>query len=269
MMLAFLVFSLSIATGCKDTNTHVSTEAKVVERDFSLKVDPDVQASLSLGKGMATDNPRERYYHGLRIVRKDSLLGFIDSDTNLVIPCQYEEVSTFEYGTAQVVLAGKSGIIDAKGKYLVPLDTFDHLYGFRQGLAVYHKAEEFGVFDLQGKKIVLSNEYEAIGSRLWDGRLGVRKDDKWGFMDRSGKLVIPTVYDAIVDDGFSNGLACVGKGKKFGAINTDGEVVLRFEFDKAYDLWGDGEVTLIKGKDERKVRAENILDGSVQKLYDE
>jgi hypothetical protein len=268
-MCCLLWLLLSIVTACKDVNANVSKESKAVVRDFSLQVDPDVHASLSIGKGSAQDNPREQFYHGLRIVRKDSLFGFIDSDTNLVIACQYDEVSTFEYGAAQVVLAGKSGIIDPKGAYVVPLDTFDHLYGFREGLAVYRKEGEFGAYDLSGKKMVLSNQYQASGSRVWDGRLGVRKGNKWGFMDITGKLVIPADYDEIVDDGFSNGLACVSKGGKFGAINTSGEVVLRFEFDQAYDLWGNGKVTLVKGADERTAKAKYILDGSVQKFYDE
>ena len=55
---------------------------------------------------------------GLMPVKKNGKWGYIDGDSNLVIPCIYDEVSLFNGGRAIVKYNGKEYVIDKKGNVM-------------------------------------------------------------------------------------------------------------------------------------------------------
>ena len=112
--------------------------------------------------------------------------GFIDKSGNEVVPCKYDDASSFSEGLAFVELDGKYGFIDKSGNEVVPC-TYDQAYSFSEGLA------------------------------------HVKLDGKWGFIDKSGNEVVPCKYDHA--NRFSEGLAFVELDGRYFYIDKNGNEI--------------------------------------------
>ena len=128
--------------------------------------------------------------------RKWDKWGFCDRNKNIVIQCEYDEVSFFSEGLAWVKTDGKKGFINEVGKQIIPCDYNDVGY-FSEGLAWVEKNTDKGY--------------------------------KKGFIDKTGIEVIPCIYDET--EPYENGLAWVRKKWQFGYIDSNGVVVIPFEHD--------------------------------------
>ena len=60
------------------------------------------------------------FKEGLARVERNGKYGFIDEKGSLIIPCIYDDVSSFNEGLASVKRNGKYGFIDKKGNIIVP-----------------------------------------------------------------------------------------------------------------------------------------------------
>ena len=92
----------------------------VLTKEFtSGKYDYVISAEGSL---MRVDTSQYEQYRmhseGLMPVKKNGKWGYIDGDSNLVIPCIYDEVSLFNGGRAIVKYNGKEYVIDKKGNVM-------------------------------------------------------------------------------------------------------------------------------------------------------
>ncbi|MEO5350663.1 MAG: WG repeat-containing protein [Magnetococcus sp. YQC-3] len=144
----------------------------------------------------------EKHFHDLH--------GFIDSQGNLAIPCQFEEAMPFSEGLACVGRGEREeerlyGFIDRDGHEVVPC-RFMRAFSFSDGLALVKP----------------------------DGS----PDGKYGYIDSSGQLVIPCRYTTAHP--FSEGRALVGQGgypdkapRRYAYINTRGQLETEFEFEQA------------------------------------
>lgn len=87
----------------------------------------------------------------------------------------------------------------------------------------------FGIYDLNGKIVLPIEEYERIYSFSNGLACIENKDRKCGYVNQSGEIVIPFIYDSVY--AFRDGLARVCKNKKYGVINTDGEIIIECKYD--------------------------------------
>ena len=133
-------------------------------------------------------------------VMKNGKWGFVNRKGKEKVPCVYAFVSSFTNGRAMVTDGKKYGIINERGKFVLPL--------------------EYGQAGLRSMAYIYS-----------DGLAMVEKDGKFGFVDRDGKVVIPLMYESAYH--FAEGLAPVKKDGKWGFINTKGEVMIPFRFEIA------------------------------------
>ncbi|MCU0348471.1 MAG: WG repeat-containing protein, partial [Saprospiraceae bacterium] len=176
--------------------------------------------------------------HDLDIDNKGALTcdgctwGYIDTAGAIAVPPQFGYAKDFVNDVGIVELGGKWGMVDKKGKQLLPC-KYDEL-GFLENtgnkvLRVFKKEEKYGLIDTLGQ-LTVSAQYENIGS-FSEGRLAVRKNGVWGFVDRNGREVVPCRFDEVGP--FSEGWAAARLGSKWGFIDRNGVVELDFQFAKA------------------------------------
>ena len=148
--------------------------------------------------------------------------GFIDTDGNVVIPCEYYYAAPFSDGLSLVSMRdadgrSKGGYIDKSGVVAVPFDYYSSCDYFHAGFASVAKldangVEKWGRIDKSGN-VVIPFEYEYM-INFCEGLSIVSKEDKngnykYGYIDTTGAIVVPLMYDHA--RAFHEGLACVGK----------------------------------------------------------
>ena len=160
---------------------------------------------------------------------ENGLWGVIDTAGTIVVPFQFDNISSFSEGFAVVRGDGLYGYIDTAGTLVVPYQ-YDQAYDFSEGLAVVKIDGYYGYIDKTGEMICDAVYTYACPFR--EGLASVERDDKFGFIDASGEYVIDPIYDYV--SSFIDGLAIVGLLDLYGAIDPSGAVVIEIKYD---DMW--------------------------------
>ena len=66
--------------------------------------------------------------------------GYINTNGDLVIPCQFDNAQYFSEGLAAVRLGGFYGYIDTAGRWAIP-PQYDYAFPFSEGFAIAHEDE--------------------------------------------------------------------------------------------------------------------------------
>lgn len=112
------------------------------------------------------------------------------------------------------------------------IPNYDYVENFHDGIAIGHKGDKCGYFNMQGEVITPCIYEEAISSS--EGLARVKKDGKWGFINSTGKEVIPCMYDDALD--FSEGLVLVQKDGNYGFIDYEGNNVIPFIYGYSHSF---------------------------------
>jgi DNA polymerase-3 subunit epsilon len=165
--------------------------------------------------------------------------GFIDLNGKIIIPFQFETVSSFSEGLAAVCYKGKCGFINKKGKIIIDLkyDLIDYgpegfycgVKDFKNGYAGVRLNGMWGLIDKNGKTIV-EHKYSEVRDYT-EGLAAVERETQkdthcWGFVNQKGVEVIKCQYVKIGD--IVNGLAEFEDytNSKMGFINYKGQEVI-------------------------------------------
>lgn len=196
---------------------------------------------------------------------RNGLIGFLDMHGRTVIPLQYHRAGSFSEDRAQVLIMIDSfsygcTFIDTMGRQVFD-PVFDNVMPYNEGYAPVFRYQRWGLIDRDGREVLpimyetLTTTHNGIffaGSpegmalfnysmkpltgfvytwvnNLSDGRIGVKRGEKYGFIDTLGHEVIPCIYDEI--GLFQQGRTLARVGKYYGIIDTAGRVVLPFEYD--------------------------------------
>ena len=218
----------------------------------------------------------EKFHEGLAAAEKDGKWGCIDKEGREVIPFKFEDEIWFENGFSiikgidgrygyinkkgeefyiknsekydelyknsddlyTVKRNGKKGVINKKGKVIVPI-KYDDVDDFHEGMAKVRQKEEenhgiwysYGFVNKKGKEVIPADyDYaEDFHEGLAAVRYGVGNGEEWGFVNKKGKEVIPVKYGSVSN--FNEGLAAVTKDGKDGFVNKKGKVVIPFRYD--------------------------------------
>jgi hypothetical protein len=167
-----------------------------------------------------------------RITCDDCSWGYVDTAGQMVVQPQYVFAKDFINDVGIVASGSKWGMVNKKGKELLPC-RYDEL-GFVENtgnkvLRIFKKEEKYGLIDTLGR-LAVGVHYEEIGS-FSEGRLAVKRKGLWGFVDRNGREVVPCRFDEV--SAFSEEWAAVKLGGKWGYIDRNGNVTLDFRFSKA------------------------------------
>ena len=121
--------------------------------------------------------------------------------------------------------------------------SIDHVYEFKEGLALFHIEErerlryKYGFIDESGMVVFENEEYlrmsnfqEGLAYVAKAGSNGLLDPGKWGFIDKTFKEVIPLQFDYVCD--FYEGLAKVRIGDKYGLINKSGNEITNLKYSE-------------------------------------
>ena len=186
------------------------------------------------------------FHEGLAFITKDEKKGVIDKKGNIIVPIEYDDISTFTNGTANVYKGDMEGEIDNKGKMITPfhkmsdemilVDSYsvnENTYKYSEGLAVMDKNDKFGYIDENGT-IVISPKYD-LANDFHDGLAVVaviaNNSFNYGYVDKQGREIMPCQFFDAID--FSEGFAVVRKemGSTYCFYNTKGEKEFNTDFN--------------------------------------
>lgn len=126
----------------------------------------------------------------------------------------------------------KWGYINTAGSFVVPA-RFDEAYPFYKGLAVVKEKDLYGVIDAKGKWVIPGRK-EQMNSEINSNRITVANDlGKWGAIDSKGKVQVPYEYDVISH--YQNGWVMAGKKTtttdlfRLIVLDTLGQAVISFD----------------------------------------
>jgi hypothetical protein len=135
-----------------------------------------------------------KYGEGLITARgKNGLYGFIDLSGDWMISPDYDSVSYFSEGLAQVKKGNKWGYINKSGDLVIDY-LYDLAFWFSHGVAVVEVDSLYGLIDKDGK-LLAEPEYEAF-YWPWSDPVGMQKNGKVGFIDSKGNIVIPFKFSS-------------------------------------------------------------------------
>ena len=159
-------------------------------------------------------------------VKLDGAWGLADATGSLLIPCEYDKISTYENGRAIVMKDGLITAVDKNNNRLAKLHEAATDFGNYAQDRVALKMED-GWHRASGEFAVGSAAFEEIGTYA-GGYAPAKSNGKWGVVDRENEWLIPPEYDAIIQDELGR---CYGQGAVFARkgnqvqLFVDGEAV--------------------------------------------
>ena len=155
----------------------------------------------------------------------------------------YERVTAYQSGYYTVERGGRVTFLDLKGHER--FGFYDEVGGFVDGYSMVRRGDKYGIINERGK-LILPIEYDNSGYRTMeyvfsDNVAMVEKDGHFGFVDKRGKIVVPLIYQSAQH--CTEGLIPVQKNDLWGFVDKQGSLVCDFVFDAAsFFTWGRAEV---------------------------
>lgn len=140
----------------------------------------------------------------------------------------YYSLRNFDKGVAAVALSKeKWGAIDSIGNVIVPCE-YKNISTVNHMIVVQNAQDQYKVFDYTGKPLI-DKWFTGASSNLLTSMVGVKEDDgTWRFLANTGEFVKGNYKDLKL---FTKGVAFVQNSQgKWGAINEQGDQVLPYEY---------------------------------------
>lgn len=153
--------------------------------------------------------------------------GFIDQDSLVMIPFEYDFLNPFENGLAYAKNDNKEFFITKKNLRL--RGDFEALNVFSEGLASVKKDGKWGFIDNQAN-IVIPILYDNVDYFRSSGLCAVTKNGKSGFINKLGKEIIPIVYDDVNQEVRDQNVI-VKKNNKWAVFDNSGKQLSEFKYD--------------------------------------
>ena len=206
---------------------------------------------------------------GAAQVQKDGLWGMANGRGDIMIPCIYEQISTFSIDRAIVRSGGEVFAVDANNNRVAKLHENAPSFGLGFAENRFPLYRESGWHRTTGEFEVGTSSFEALGMYS-QGYVAAKTSGKWGVIDSVSSWLVPAEYDEVICDELGRsfargavfarlgdtvhllmdgketgevfedarpftdeGYAAVKKNGKWGFIDTDGNVKIDFMFDDA------------------------------------
>lgn len=213
------------------------------------------------------------YQKGGIQVKMDTFWGLANSSGKLVIPCSYEQISTFDSvnGGCVVALQSDHKVVSLNMRnqkisiFEMPVNKIGNLSQDKISLQLMS-----GKWIIANSNLISNNtEYDDIGT-VANSAVAVKVADKWGVISLNNKIIVPYEYDEIINNElgqcyFQNavfakngdtiylivdgkihsgtyedahpftddGWAAVKKNGKWGFIDKSGELMIDYQFENA------------------------------------
>ena len=174
------------------------------------------------------------YENGRVIVRKDQIISAVDTNNNRVALLHKDAEEIGNYANNRVGLQTKDGWILANGNLAVGSVSFEELGMYSDGYAPAKMQGKWGIVDTSGSEWLIPAEYDDV---ICD-ELGRCYAQNAVFVVKNGKTILlvngEQVGEAYEDARpFADGWAAVKKNGKWGFIDTSGEMKIEPQFEDA------------------------------------
>ena len=207
-----------------------------------------------------------------RVTVKDGKQGLIDLKGKVILPPEYDFITVLD----NKIICRKEKdmkILTLDGKEMLK-NSYPYVYPIGENYLISSEDGKYGVIDAN-EKLIVEPQYDAI-QKLNEGFYRVSKSGEYGLVNEKGQEVVKPKYKYIKE--FANGMALVisdeGKG---GFINTQGKEVVAPIYNYTEDYKGD--ITFVydgknfalidkEGKDIKPFQA-NRLNLVAENIYSE
>jgi hypothetical protein len=189
-------------------------------------------------------------FDGVYKVRNDTLEGLVKYTGEVLIPVEYEWLSSFEERFIIVSKNDKYGLFSMQGELVqeARFNSINRMRTYSSEIFITITDEGYGALDLKGH-VFLENKYQSmtdIYDYNWDLKYPnykqkhdyLRLENKKGFcgvMDvNSAHINVPCVYKALyqyLDINNDTTYFLVKKGRKFGVVDQANNVIIDFKYD--------------------------------------
>lgn len=168
----------------------------------------------------------------LFIYKSGDYYGIMHRNGKTVLTPTWDQIGALKSGKAIVVKGNKLGYIDDSARVILnpTYELFPNFMENAQFEGNYAKVkfkDKFGVIDSKGKWIIPAT-YAGLGKIAT--LMAFQKGTKWGYIDLTNKVVIKPVYEFA--SSFEKGVAYVENKSMLGVINAKGEWILPAEFEQ-------------------------------------
>jgi hypothetical protein len=113
---------------------------------------------------------------------------------------KYDKIGKFEKGVAIVRKNNMVGVINTEGKEVVKPE-YDKISAFgKDGIAYTHKKDQVGLINTEGR-VIADNQYDYIG-HFKSGNAIIKKNGLSGVISKEGKIIVEMKYDKLsVEEG--------------------------------------------------------------------
>ena len=224
------------------------------------------------------------------IVYSNEKYGVIDTNGDIIIQPEYDKV-IIPNPTKPVFICSnnneeKNKILDEKSKEIFTIyDNIEPIaingiitsLPYEKDVLKYKVNEQYGLVDLDGKRITKAIYYDINGLKYKEGELVAKKDDKYGIININGEKIIDFKYDGIEADKYyvegleykeSGYIVCekTEEGYRYGYISNKGKKILDTDFNniqRITEIEGNNDIYLIASKNGQYgllKNSENIID---------
>ena len=176
-----------------------------------------------LACGQAIDNNKPS---GLFPIKEFGKWGYINSNGQTVIKCQFDEVGQFSEGLAAILIDTVWGFIDTTGKIVIE-PKYYMASPFSEGLSnvIIQKDTSFqNAFIRTDGSVAFTTDYKNVGL-FYDGRAMVKLNNEVCYINKLGEVVISSGFPYGSD--FNEGVAVVwDNSSKY--IDTSGQTIRSF-----------------------------------------
>lgn len=166
-------------------------------------------------------------------VKLNNKWGILDSKGKELLPCAYDWVERFDKNAARCFDNHKWGLVGAGGQVFMPC-MYAEIIPF--------PAQTYKVCSYQTKEytIVSQDNYPLTQSaytniyKYKNGACRVEKKRKFGYLNAQGREIGDCIFDAIND--FEDGLGVTRHNGKWGAINLQGNVRIPYLYERIFRL---------------------------------
>lgn len=168
----------------------------------------------------------------LFIFKSGDYYGIMHRNGKTVLTPTWDQIGALKSGKAIVVKGNKHGYIDDSARIVLnpTYDLFPNFMENAQFEGNYAKVkfkDKFGVIDAKGKWIIPAT-YSGLGNV--STLMAFQKGAKWGYIDLTNKVVIKPIYEFAAS--FEKGVAYVENKTLLGVINPKGEWLLPTEYEQ-------------------------------------
>jgi hypothetical protein len=204
-----------------------------IDKEGSLVV-PMIEEFYPKSPADIMDSEDDYYSDGLIRFYKDGFYGFIDRESNFMIPPVYDNVSCFVNGVAAARIVDVSGFIDKDCKVIIPFQ-FEAARRFSTlGIAPVKLKGKWGAIDIEGNTAVPFG-YDSL-QVIVNAFLLFKTGDKYGIMDKDLQIIIEPRYNYI--QSFSEGICRFTQSGRFGVVDRFGNELIDPEVNAIGFNWG-------------------------------